>query len=78
MQETQVQSLGQEDFPGGGKGNMLQYSCLGNPMDRRASSRDHKESDATEHTNTYTHIFFRFCSLIGYYKIRYIDSCAIQ
>ena len=27
------QSLGQED-PGRGNGNPLQYSCLGNPMDR--------------------------------------------
>ena len=29
MQETQVQSLGQEE-----NGNPLQYSCLGNSMDR--------------------------------------------
>ena len=36
MQETQVQSLGQEDSPGGWHGNPLQYSCLGNPMDRGA------------------------------------------
>ena len=36
MQETQVRSLGQEDSPGGGHGNPLQYSCLGNPMDRGA------------------------------------------
>ena len=39
MQETQemwVQSLGQEDSPGGGDGNPLQYSCLENPMDRGA------------------------------------------
>ena len=27
---------GWEDFPGGGNGNLLQYSCLGNPMDRGA------------------------------------------
>ena len=27
-------SLGQEDSPGGGHGNPLQYSCLENPMDR--------------------------------------------
>ena len=27
MQETQVQSLGQEDPPGEGNGNQLQYSC---------------------------------------------------
>ena len=28
------QSLGQEDTLGEGNGNPLQYSCLGNPMDR--------------------------------------------
>ena len=33
MQETQVGSLGQEDPPGGGNGNSLWYTCLGNPMD---------------------------------------------
>ena len=32
----QVRSLGQEDSPGGGYGNPLQYSRLGNPMDRGA------------------------------------------
>ena len=36
MQETQVRSLGQEDSPGGGHGNPLQYSCLENSMDRGA------------------------------------------
>ena len=36
VQETQVLSLGQEDSPGGGNGNPIQYSCLGNPMDRGA------------------------------------------
>ena len=39
MQETQemwVQSLGQEDPPGGGNDNPLQYSCLENLMDRGA------------------------------------------
>ena len=33
MPEAQVQSLGQED-PLQKDGNPLQYSCLGNPMDR--------------------------------------------
>ena len=28
--------LGWEDSPGEGNGNPLQYSCLGNPMDRGA------------------------------------------
>ena len=35
-QETQVQSLGQEDSTRGGDGNPLQYSCQENPMDRGA------------------------------------------
>ena len=34
MWETQVRFLGQEDSPGEGNGNPLQYSCLENPMDR--------------------------------------------
>ena len=36
MQETQVQSQGQEDSPGEENGNPLQYSCLENPMDGEA------------------------------------------
>ena len=36
IQETQVRSLGQEDSPGEGHGNPLQYSCLENSMDRGA------------------------------------------
>ena len=33
MQETWVQSLGQENPPGEGNDNPLQYFCLENPMD---------------------------------------------
>ena len=33
---TQVRSLDQEDTPGEGNGNPLQYSCLENPMDKGA------------------------------------------
>ena len=36
MQETQVQSLGQEDPLGEGNGYPLQYSCLENLTDRGA------------------------------------------
>ena len=36
MQETRVRSPGQEDPPGEGNGNPLQYSCLENSMDRGA------------------------------------------
>ena len=34
--KTQIQSLGQEDPPGGENGSPLQYSCLENPMDKGA------------------------------------------
>ena len=49
-QETSsVTRLGKS--PGGGNGNPVQYSCLGNPMDRGAwraySPWGHKESDTT-------------------------------
>ena len=36
MPKMRVPSLGQEDSPGEGNGIPLQYSCLGNPMDRGA------------------------------------------
>ena len=36
MQEMQVQFPGLGRSPGEGNDNLLQYSCLGNPMDRGA------------------------------------------
>ena len=44
---------------GEGKGNPLQYSCLGTPMDKRGSQATYspwgcKESDMTEHTHSHT------------------------
>ena len=52
MQETQVRFQGQEEPPGEGYGNSLQYSCLENPMDRGGwQATVHgvaKESDTTE------------------------------
>ena len=50
-QERRVWSLDREDSPGGGNGNPLQYSCLGNPTGRgawRATVRRVAESDTTE------------------------------
>ena len=50
--ETQVQSQGWEDPLEEGNGNLLQYSCLGNPLDRGIWQvtvlGGHKESDITE------------------------------
>ena len=55
-----VQSLGQEDplekemiILGEANSNSLQYSCLGNPMDRGAWG--HKESDTTWQVNHHHH-----------------------
>ena len=36
MQERWAEPLGWEDPPAEGNDNPLQYSCLGNPMDREA------------------------------------------
>ena len=42
---------GSQAFPGEGNGNPLQYSCLGNPMDREAQQtivpKVAKQSDTT-------------------------------
>ena len=47
-------------YIGEGNGNLFQYSCLENPMDRGACwatvHGGHKESDTTE-SLTYTHTF---------------------
>ena len=57
VQETQVQSLGQENPLGEGNGYPFQYSCLEKPMDRgtwRATVHGgHKESDTTEQLSTH-------------------------
>ena len=49
---------GMERSPGEGNGNPLQYSSLGNPMDRGAwwatVHRVAKELDAHTHTHTHT------------------------
>ena len=44
--------LGSRRSPGGGHGNPLQYSCLGNPMDREPGGLRSivAESDTTEAT----------------------------
>ena len=79
--------LGSRSFPGEGNGNPLQYSCLGNPMDRRVwwgPVHGAAESDMTEHAcahthmHTHTHTFFRFFSTTGYYKILRIVFWAMQ
>ena len=50
-QEVRVQSLGQEDAPGGGNGNPLQYSCLENSVVRGAW----RATVGKSRTRTHTH-----------------------
>ena len=50
-------------FPGEENGNPFQYSCLGNPMDRRGWQTTlfgvTEESDKTEQPNIIIHEFFK-------------------
>ena len=59
--EMRVRSLGWEDSPGKGNGNLLQYSHLGNSMDRGTWW-------ATVHrvANSKTHIYNMFTNKLGY------------
>ena len=61
MQETWVRSLGQEDPPGEGNGNPLQYSCLENPMDRGAWwATVHRVAKSRTRLSSFTFTFFHF------------------
>ena len=66
VQETQIQSLGQEDaVPGERNGKPLQYSCLENPMDRGPwwdEFHGVKKSRAFQFVNTSNFIFPVFFS----------------
>ena len=65
MQETRIRSLGGKDPLGGGNGNPLQYSSLGNPMDRGAWQATVRNDRATQWQkrhpepcrNTQTHVW---------------------
>ena len=51
-QEMQAPSLGPGRSPGGGNGNLLQYCCLENSMDRGTWDLEELDTTVTEHTRT--------------------------
>ena len=70
MRETWIRSLGQEDPPGGGHGNPLQYSCLENPHGQRSlvgySPWGHKELDVTKHSTALcVWLYLRACMSVN-------------
>ena len=56
-------------YPGEGNGNSLQYSCLGNSMDRGAwwvmVRGGHEELDRTEHMHTHIGNIYRLSNREG-------------
>ena len=57
-QKTWARTLGSGRCPGEGKGNPLQYSCLGYPIDRgawRAAIHVVSRSRTPEYTRAHTH-----------------------
>ena len=76
-----VLSLGQGDSPGGGNGNPLWYSCLGNPMDRGAWwATVHgvtRVSDTTEWLSAHT-AFLSICRLFSLWEKAKQTKCLIR
>ena len=66
--------LGSGRSPGGGNGNLLQYSCLGNPMDREAwRGTVHGAAKSQTWLSTQTHIicrkdFLLLCNRLEYWE----------
>ena len=57
---------GSGSSPGGGNGNLLQYSCLRNLMDRGAWWAPVQGSERTEHTCMHNDIEYETCRLKTY------------
>ena len=70
-----VSILGSIRYPGGGKGNPLQYSCQGNPMDREAlwaTAMRAQRVDSLEKTLMLEKIEGR--KRRGYQRMRWLDG----
>ena len=78
-QETWVQSLGQEDSPGEGNGNPLQYSCLENPMHRGAwQATVHKVAKSwTRLSHTHTQMWL-ICDVTRQKQVHHVKHPLIK
>ena len=78
MQATWVQSLDQEESPGAGHGNPLQYPCLDNLTDtgaQQAAMQSPKESDTTEATQ-HAHTCTKYNSMI--HKVYFMTNSIVS
>ena len=67
MRETQVRSLGWEDYPGEGNGNPLQYYCQENPMDRGAwQATVHGVAKSQRRLNDFVFSLSLYCKVISF------------
>ena len=71
--------LGSERSPGGGNDNPLQYSCLGNPMDRGAwwatvhgVTKSQTQLNECMHTHTYTYTHTHTYIIYTHTQVYYI------
>ena len=62
--------------PGEGNGNPFQYSCLGNPMDRRAW-RAIVHGAAKSRTQL-DHVFYSFSCLLAFLFLILLSSCLLS
>ena len=67
-----------ERSPGGGHGNLLQYSCLENPMDRGAWQAEvHGIAESGKQLSTHAHSHFSEWKLCIYYRLSNSSRCTL-
>ena len=63
---------------GGGNGNPLQHSCLGNPMERGEWQATAMESQRVGHNGACTYVSLRHLMAVGYRDIGFRERYTVQ